>query len=266
MVNWSFSCYNNVIFLLRVLNLKISWFSVIAILDTNHSKTQLIHLNNKSYYRQLVVSPTQPTRPSFLSFLASLVCQDSSMPAYGADVLRWWVAESNIFSEVQIGPSVLNSARDSVNKVPAKCTQLNWVVILLWMVLTALTLLHHLFILLLFLSVSWGTLWSSCSATCTASTPAFRLWTPKRCTTSTSTCCTCSASTASRCVYNFLIWVQAISVDWNEVTEIRVCVCICRWQTPTVSLMLAGSSASSKPSSPETSPVFTSASSKTGKG
>eukprot|EP00064_Thunnus_orientalis_P004148 superscaffoldBa00000369_g4159 len=43
--------------------------------------------------------------------------KDSSMPAYGADVLRWWVAESNIFSEVQIGPSVLNSARDSVNKL-----------------------------------------------------------------------------------------------------------------------------------------------------
>lgn len=43
--------------------------------------------------------------------------QDSSMPAYGADVLRWWVAESNIFSEVQIGPSVLNSAKDSVSKV-----------------------------------------------------------------------------------------------------------------------------------------------------
>ncbi|XP_028250738.1 isoleucine--tRNA ligase, mitochondrial isoform X2 [Parambassis ranga] len=43
--------------------------------------------------------------------------KDPSMPAYGADVLRWWVAESNIFSEVQIGPTALNSARDSINKL-----------------------------------------------------------------------------------------------------------------------------------------------------
>ncbi|XP_067098779.1 isoleucine--tRNA ligase, mitochondrial isoform X1 [Osmerus mordax] len=41
----------------------------------------------------------------------------SLSPAYGADVLRWWVAESNVFSEVQIGPTVLNSARDSINKL-----------------------------------------------------------------------------------------------------------------------------------------------------
>ncbi|XP_077440129.1 isoleucine--tRNA ligase, mitochondrial isoform X2 [Vanacampus margaritifer] len=43
--------------------------------------------------------------------------KDGNMPAYGADVLRWWVAESNIFSEVQIGPSALNSARDNINKM-----------------------------------------------------------------------------------------------------------------------------------------------------
>ncbi|XP_054894348.1 isoleucine--tRNA ligase, mitochondrial isoform X1 [Poeciliopsis prolifica] len=43
--------------------------------------------------------------------------EDGSVPAYGADVLRWWVAESNIFSEVQIGPSALNSARDSISKL-----------------------------------------------------------------------------------------------------------------------------------------------------
>ncbi|XP_070834709.1 isoleucine--tRNA ligase, mitochondrial isoform X1 [Chaetodon trifascialis] len=43
--------------------------------------------------------------------------KDPSMPAYGADVLRWWVAESNIFSEVHIGPSALNSARDSISKL-----------------------------------------------------------------------------------------------------------------------------------------------------
>uniref|UniRef100_A0A674DNF1 Isoleucine--tRNA ligase, mitochondrial n=2 Tax=Salmo trutta TaxID=8032 RepID=A0A674DNF1_SALTR len=41
----------------------------------------------------------------------------SVSPAYGVDVLRWWVAESNVFSEVQIGPNVLNSARDSINKL-----------------------------------------------------------------------------------------------------------------------------------------------------
>ncbi|XP_026188206.1 isoleucine--tRNA ligase, mitochondrial isoform X2 [Mastacembelus armatus] len=43
--------------------------------------------------------------------------QDPSMPAYGADVLRWWVAESNIFSEVHIGPTALNSARESIIKL-----------------------------------------------------------------------------------------------------------------------------------------------------
>uniref|UniRef100_A0A4W4H5Z7 isoleucine--tRNA ligase n=1 Tax=Electrophorus electricus TaxID=8005 RepID=A0A4W4H5Z7_ELEEL len=38
-------------------------------------------------------------------------------PAYGADVLRWWVAESNVFSDVQIGPKTLNTARDSIYKL-----------------------------------------------------------------------------------------------------------------------------------------------------
>ncbi|KAM4693563.1 isoleucine--tRNA ligase, mitochondrial [Discoglossus pictus] len=38
-------------------------------------------------------------------------------PAYGADVLRWWVAESNVFTEVLIGQVVLNSARDDINKL-----------------------------------------------------------------------------------------------------------------------------------------------------
>ncbi|XP_069055278.1 isoleucine--tRNA ligase, mitochondrial [Lepisosteus oculatus] len=41
----------------------------------------------------------------------------SAAPPYGADVLRWWVAESNVFSEVQIGPSALRSARDSIAKL-----------------------------------------------------------------------------------------------------------------------------------------------------
>ncbi|XP_056282810.1 isoleucine--tRNA ligase, mitochondrial isoform X2 [Pseudoliparis swirei] len=43
--------------------------------------------------------------------------KDPSVPAYGADVLRWWVAESNVFSEVQIGPAALTSARDSIGKL-----------------------------------------------------------------------------------------------------------------------------------------------------
>lgn len=41
----------------------------------------------------------------------------SVSPPYGADVLRWWVAESNVFSEVQIGPNALNAAKDSISKV-----------------------------------------------------------------------------------------------------------------------------------------------------
>ncbi|XP_063039866.1 isoleucine--tRNA ligase, mitochondrial isoform X2 [Engraulis encrasicolus] len=44
-------------------------------------------------------------------------CKDSNSPPYGADALRWWVAESNVFSEVQIGPNALNSARDNINKL-----------------------------------------------------------------------------------------------------------------------------------------------------
>uniref|UniRef100_A0A3P9HSI0 Isoleucine--tRNA ligase, mitochondrial n=1 Tax=Oryzias latipes TaxID=8090 RepID=A0A3P9HSI0_ORYLA len=43
--------------------------------------------------------------------------KDGGAPAYGADVLRWWVAESNIFSELQIGSNALNSARDSISKL-----------------------------------------------------------------------------------------------------------------------------------------------------
>lgn len=44
--------------------------------------------------------------------------QDQSKePPYGADVLRWWVADSNVFTEVAIGPSVLNAARDDINKL-----------------------------------------------------------------------------------------------------------------------------------------------------
>lgn len=55
-----------------------------------------------------------------ISFVLYKTFQDPGMPAYGADVLRWWVAESNVFSEVQIGPTALGSARDSINKVPVQ--------------------------------------------------------------------------------------------------------------------------------------------------
>lgn len=41
----------------------------------------------------------------------------SKEPPYGADVLRWWVAESNVFTEVTISPSLLNAARDDISKV-----------------------------------------------------------------------------------------------------------------------------------------------------
>lgn len=43
----------------------------------------------------------------------------SKEPPYGADALRWWLAESNIFTEVTIGPSALSAARDDINKVRA---------------------------------------------------------------------------------------------------------------------------------------------------
>nr|XP_020013328.1 isoleucine--tRNA ligase, mitochondrial isoform X2 [Castor canadensis] len=38
-------------------------------------------------------------------------------PPYGADVLRWWVAESNVFTEVTVGPSALSAARDDIGKL-----------------------------------------------------------------------------------------------------------------------------------------------------
>lgn len=51
-------------------------------------------------------------------FLCLILSKDLSVsPPYGADVLRWWVAESNVFSEVQIGSNTLNSAKESINKV-----------------------------------------------------------------------------------------------------------------------------------------------------
>lgn len=38
-------------------------------------------------------------------------------PPYGADTLRWWVAESNVFTEVTISPSVLSAAREDMSKL-----------------------------------------------------------------------------------------------------------------------------------------------------
>nr|XP_033791983.1 isoleucine--tRNA ligase, mitochondrial isoform X2 [Geotrypetes seraphini] len=41
---------------------------------------------------------------------------ETKAKSYGADVLRWWVAESNVFINVKIGPSVLDMARENINK------------------------------------------------------------------------------------------------------------------------------------------------------
>ncbi|XP_048457288.1 isoleucine--tRNA ligase, mitochondrial-like [Rhincodon typus] len=38
-------------------------------------------------------------------------------PPYGADVLRWWAAESNVFTEILIGQNVLQAARDDIFKL-----------------------------------------------------------------------------------------------------------------------------------------------------
>ncbi|XP_028903136.1 isoleucine--tRNA ligase, mitochondrial [Ornithorhynchus anatinus] len=44
--------------------------------------------------------------------------QDHSKdPPYGADVLRWWVADSNVFADVTIGSASLAAAREDVNKL-----------------------------------------------------------------------------------------------------------------------------------------------------
>ncbi len=37
--------------------------------------------------------------------------------------MELWVAESNVFTEVLIGPVVLNAARDDINKVRTKCSK-----------------------------------------------------------------------------------------------------------------------------------------------
>lgn len=53
-----------------------------------------------------------------LKYVIFTLSKDLSVcPPYGADVMRWWVAESNVFSEVQIGSNTLTSAKESINKV-----------------------------------------------------------------------------------------------------------------------------------------------------
>ncbi|XP_012737304.2 isoleucine--tRNA ligase, mitochondrial isoform X4 [Fundulus heteroclitus] len=86
-----------------------------------------VAVRNKAPYKSLVVHgfAVSEKGEKMSKSLGNVVDPDevingkdsSSSSAYGADVLRWWVAESNIFSEVQIGPSALNSARDSINKL-----------------------------------------------------------------------------------------------------------------------------------------------------
>lgn len=62
-----------------------------------------------------------PTNTPVFLVCLSISAQDHTKdPPYGADVLRWWVAESNVFTEVLIGPVVLNAARDDINKVRTK--------------------------------------------------------------------------------------------------------------------------------------------------
>uniref|UniRef100_A0AAR2KG06 isoleucine--tRNA ligase n=1 Tax=Pygocentrus nattereri TaxID=42514 RepID=A0AAR2KG06_PYGNA len=87
-----------------------------------------VAVRNKAPYKALVVHgfAVSEKREKMSKSLGNVVDPDivihggpdlAASPAYGADVLRWWVAESNVFSEVQIGPKALNSARESVNKL-----------------------------------------------------------------------------------------------------------------------------------------------------
>ncbi|MBN3305724.1 SYIM protein, partial [Amia calva] len=87
-----------------------------------------VAMRNKAPYRSLVVHgfTVSELGEKMSKSLGNVVDPDtiinggadpSVSPPYGADVLRWWVAESNVFSEVQIGPSALNSARDNIAKL-----------------------------------------------------------------------------------------------------------------------------------------------------
>ena len=43
-------------------------------------------------------------------------------PAYGVDVLRWWVAQCGLDVKVYIGPTVLNKCLDQLFKVSGQLT------------------------------------------------------------------------------------------------------------------------------------------------
>ncbi|XP_072221720.1 isoleucine--tRNA ligase, mitochondrial isoform X1 [Leuresthes tenuis] len=84
-----------------------------------------VAVRNKAPYKSLVVHgfAVSEKGEKMSKSLGNVVDPDEVInggkdaPAYGADVLRWWVAESNIFSEIQIGSNALNSAQDSINKL-----------------------------------------------------------------------------------------------------------------------------------------------------
>uniref|UniRef100_A0A3P8UCB2 Isoleucine--tRNA ligase, mitochondrial n=1 Tax=Cynoglossus semilaevis TaxID=244447 RepID=A0A3P8UCB2_CYNSE len=84
-----------------------------------------VAVRNKAPYKSLVVHgfTVSEKGEKMSKSVGNVVDPDTvinggqDLPAYGADVLRWWVAESNIFSEVQIGPGSLDSARENIGKL-----------------------------------------------------------------------------------------------------------------------------------------------------
>uniref|UniRef100_A0A3P8PXM2 Isoleucine--tRNA ligase, mitochondrial n=1 Tax=Astatotilapia calliptera TaxID=8154 RepID=A0A3P8PXM2_ASTCA len=72
-----------------------------------------VAVRNKAPYKSLVVhgfavsEKGEKMSKSVGNVVDPDVVINGGKPAYGADVLRWWVAESNVFSDVQIGPSAL---------------------------------------------------------------------------------------------------------------------------------------------------------------
>lgn len=69
--------------------------------------------------QQEIGSPTGTESHLYVYFFPLNGKDQTTEPPYGADVLRWWVAESNVFTEVTISPSVLSAARDDISKVRA---------------------------------------------------------------------------------------------------------------------------------------------------
>ncbi|CAL8271749.1 unnamed protein product [Merluccius merluccius] len=82
-----------------------------------------VAVRNKAPYKSLVVhgfvvsEKGEKMSKSLGNVVDPQVVINGGTVAYGADTLRWWVAESNVFSEVQIGPTALQSARDSISKL-----------------------------------------------------------------------------------------------------------------------------------------------------